>query len=378
METGVFAALSDAAHQVVLLFGRGLGPAEVRAELLACHGEEIELEELSAFVEGLAELGFVASVDGHPLPTPLPRPTFPWLTPARARWTLSPFLPWTLLALLAAATGTLLVRPGLTPGYRDLLVSSSSSVNLVAMFAAGWTILLLHETAHLLVARATGVPARMSLGTRLQFLVAQTDISGIELAARRHRMTAYLAGLAVNLTVVCLAVLARAAVPAGSAAADVLGVAATMAVLPIPFELMVFMRTDVYFVLQDLSGCRDLHGQGRAYARYRARRATAFARRSVPGPDPSADLPEHERRAVRWYTVVLVAGSAACLAAFAGITLPADLTMLVRAARRAAAGNSPARRADGAVVLLVLGGAQLLWLRTKLADRRKRRSPERG
>ncbi|MET7432646.1 hypothetical protein ABZT16_27255 [Streptomyces flaveolus] len=52
----------------------------------------------------------------------------------------------------------------------------------------------------------------MRLGTRLQFLVVQTDISGIELAPRRHRLTAYLAGIATNLAFASAFALATLAV----------------------------------------------------------------------------------------------------------------------------------------------------------------------
>jgi hypothetical protein len=218
----------------------------------------------------------------------------------------------------------------------------------------GWLLLLLHELAHLVVARAVGVPARIRLGTRLQFLVVQTDISGIELAPRRHRLTAYLAGIATNLTVAAAGVLGLVVTSGGAHRA--LAVLVLLALLPLPFQCLVFTRTDLYFVLQELTGCRDLHGDGRAYARHLLRRR---------GPDPSLALPPHERRAVRAYSVLLAVGTVLCLAAFATLTLPADLTLLLRAAARPA-------ELDSMVVLLVVGGAQALWLVTFV--RRRRRS----
>ncbi len=51
---------------------------------------------------------------------------------------------------------------------------------MIAVDAAiGWVLIALHELGHLATARAAGAPARISLGTRLQFLVAQTDVSGV-------------------------------------------------------------------------------------------------------------------------------------------------------------------------------------------------------
>jgi hypothetical protein len=136
---------------------------------------------------------------------------------------------------------------------------------------------------------------------------------------------------------------------------------------------MVFTRTDLYFVLQDLTGCRDLYGDGLAYARYAFRRAVRPSRRAGTA-DPSTRLPPHERRAVRLYSVVLVAGTAACLAFMAAVTLPVDIALLVAAARGIGPGHGLAGNADSAAVLIVLGGINVLWLVTWWRNRRNRRS----
>jgi hypothetical protein len=286
-------------------------------------------------------------------------------------------LPVLVAVLLAAAVAVLIRRPDLIPGYRDLLWSPHGSVVLLTGAAAGWTLLLAHELAHLVTARAAGVPGRMRLGTRLQFLVMQTDISGIELAPRRHRLTAYLSGIALNLSVASLLVLILALTDTGTTAHRLLAAALLLALLPLPFQGMVFTRTDLYFVLQDLTGCRDLYGDGLAYARYRFRRLVRSprpgARQGTTGADdPSTRLPPHERRAVRLYSVVLVVGTAACLTFMAAVTLPVDIALLVRAARGLGPEHGLAGNADSVAVLLVLGGVNVLWLVTWWRDRRSR------
>ncbi|MCF6526529.1 hypothetical protein [Streptomyces sp. JJ36] len=371
-ETGVCVALPDDGVTVLRLLEQGLTVPETAARLPGL--------AVDAFLHDLVDLGFVAALDGRPVPQPdPPRPTFPRLRPAHVRWTLSPLLPVLLGLLLAVAAGLLVARPELLPTFRNLLWSPHGSLVLAVGFGAGWLLLLLHECAHLATARAVGVPARMRLGTRLQFLVMQTDISGIELADRRHRLTAYLAGIAVNLAVGAGALLLLAPLDPGGTAHRVLAATVLLAVLPLPFQLMVFMRTDLYFVLQDLTGCRDLYGDGAAYARYvgrRVRRAVRKGRRGAGAPaDPSRALPPRERRAVRLYSLVQVCGTVACLAVLATVTLPVDLALLHRAAvRLAGPGRSGTERLDGAVVLAVLGGAHLLWAWTWRRERRRRRA----
>ncbi|WTC16733.1 hypothetical protein OH709_12945 [Streptomyces cellulosae] len=370
MATRTFVALPPAGARAVRLLGEGLSVARTQERLRADTGEEFDIAD---FVTDLAALGFVARIDGRPLPDPAPpRASLPWLRPRHVRFALHPVLPVAVAVLLTAALVTLLLRPGLLPGYRDLLWSPHGSVVLLSGAAAGWTLLLAHELAHLVTARAAGVPGRMRLGTRLQFLVMQTDISGIELAPRRHRLTAYLSGIALNLSVASALVPVLAATGPASTAHRLSAAALLLALMPLPFQLMVFTRTDVYFVLQDLTGCRDLYGDGLAYARYRCRRLLR-SRAHKGEDDPSARLPRHERRAVRVYSVVLVVGTAVCLAFMAAVTLPLDIALLARAVRGLAPGNTPAGYADSAAVLVTLGGVNVLWLVTKWRDHRSRR-----
>jgi hypothetical protein len=273
-------------------------------------------------------------------------------------------------AVGAAATVVLADRPRLMPSYHDLLWSPYGSLVLLVMFAVGWLLLFLHETAHLIVARAAGVPARIELGTRLQLLVMQTDMSGIDLAPRRHRLTAYLAGITFNLTIAAMGILVLAATSPHAPAHRALAILVLLALISLPFEGMIFMRTDVYFVLQDLTGCRDLFGDGRAYTRYLARRV--LSRGKLQLADPSRQLAPAQRHAVRVYSIVLITGTALALAVLATVTAPTDLTMLIHAARRVGPGHSSRERLDGLAVLLFLGGPQALWARTKWRRHRAR------
>lgn len=368
--TGRFVALPEVGKQALDLLGEGLTPAEVGDRLRARTGDDIDVPD---FVEALVGLGFVAEVDGRPVDQePPPTPTLAWIRPRHVRPLLSPALPVAVAVLIAV---TLLSRPPVPLDYRTLLWSSHGSAVLALGAGVGWSLLLLHECAHLLTARATGVAGRMRLGTRLQFLVMQTDISGIELAPRRHRLTAYLAGIATNLTAASLAALAAGATT--GTPRRILAAVALLALLPLPFQLLVFLRTDLYFVLQDLTRCRDLYGDGVAYTRYRVRRLTRRRGRRTDGPDPSLGLPAHERRAVRVYSVVLVVGTTLCLGFFAAVTLPADLALLARAVARSVAGGSAWDRLDGIAVVVALGGLHALWLRTWWRGRALRRRPSR-
>lgn len=371
-ETRRFVALPHEGATALELLQAGHTIEQVAEWLADAEGREVDV---LSFVEGLMELNFVAEVDGRPVPSAAPRPaSFPWLRPERVRFTLSPVVPVLFGCLMVTAASALVTHPELLPSFHNLLWSPSGSAVLALSATVGWSIIFVHELAHLVVARATGVHARFGLGTRLQFLVAETDISGIELAPRRYRLTAYLAGMAINLSVAAVAILFAQVTDETTTAHRILAAVVVIALMPLPLQFLVFMRTDIYFVLQDLTACRNLYGDGLAYARYVGKRVryTVF-RRTISAEDPSADLSPHERRAVRVYSVVLVVGTVLCLAAMATFTLPADLTLIYRAITRLGPNASVATRLDSMVVLLILGTFHALWVVTWWRRHRIRR-----
>ncbi|MEC3920366.1 hypothetical protein [Nocardia sp. CDC160] len=326
------------------------------------HTEGCVFDVLS-FTQDLAALGFLAAVDGRPIVVEPPlRASFPRIRPEYVRFALSPVVPILFLGLMLAASVALVQQPSLIPSFHEMLWSPRGSAVLALSAGAGWSLVYVHELAHLITARAAGVHARIRLSTRLQFLVAETDISGIEFAPRRHRLTAYLAGMATNLTVAAVAILIQATTNSATAAHRVLAAITVIALMSLPFECMVFMRTDVYYVLQDVLACRNLYGDGTAYVRYLGNRVRHFLSGSTTRTvDPSFGLPDHERQAVRIYSVVVIVGTVACLVAMGTFTVPADLTLISRVVTHIGVDHSMITNLDSAVVLLILGSAHALW-----------------
>ncbi len=359
VETGEFIAVPEVAVAALRLLGAGLTVDDTRERLRAEHGRDIDV---AGFATSLVGLGFVAAVDDRQVAgPPVPKPTLPALRPGHVRWVLSWPVAATLAVLAAAAAVVLVRRPDLLPVYRDLFWSGRASAVLAGNAALAWSIILLHELAHLVTARAAGVPGRMSLSTRLQFLAAQTDVSGIWAAPRRQRLAVYLSGLAVNVAVAATAVLVRAASTPGTVADRVGAATVAVSMLIVAPQLLVFMRTDVYFVLQDLAGCRNLYADGSAYVRWWARRLRHPLR---PAPvDPGTALPVRERRAVRAYAVLLAVGTAACLAVAATVTVPFAVTVLAASGHTLVSDGSPAARADALLALVAMGGFWVLWCR---------------
>jgi putative peptide zinc metalloprotease protein len=359
IETGDFIAVPEVAHRVIELLGEGRVIDDVAAKLRAETGTSFAVAD---FVAALDELGFIAAVDDRVrADNPLLPPSLPWLRPGHVRWLMHPLAPVVVAGFAVAAVVVLALHPALLPSYRVLVWSRRAGLVLAVNAAIAWTIILVHELAHLAAARAAGVPARITLSTRLQFLAAQTDVSGVWAAPRRTRMTVYLAGMSIDVCSagICLLILGLAD-PRGLAR-HLLAVAVAETLLGLLAQFMVFMRTDIYFVLLDLTGCANLYADSSGFLRYLGGRLTRrVTHAGGPNLDPSREYPAPQRHAVRLYSVVLLAGTAACLGVEFAVSLPALITLVVRAVSET--GTTLTATADASVALAILLGFQILWV----------------
>jgi hypothetical protein len=327
------------------------------------HGEDIDALD---FVETLVELGFVAELDGQAASPEAKPPSLPWLRPRHVRWVFR----WPVLACVCAliVTGAALAafRGDLIPSYRVYFLTGSQSVNLLWNTAVFLAAVAVHEFWHLAAARADGVYARIGLGTRLQFLVAQTTVTGIWCAPRRARLRVYLAGMTSDLAIlaVCSLVLTVAS-PSGLACRALQALILSL-LLAVANQFCVYMRTDMYFVLQDVLRCKNLYADAWGHLRYTAVRAARAVARKEPPPDPTAGLARRERVGIRLYSVLMIVGSGIAVAVFFCYEAAIIVTLFFRAGQHLVHGlvsGNPAQAADGALALAVEGTLQVIFLR---------------
>jgi putative peptide zinc metalloprotease protein len=358
IETGDFISVPEVAHRVITLLDQGNAIDEVAARLREQTGASFAVAE---FVATLDELGFLAVVDDRVREdVARSRPSLPWLRPRHVHWLLHPFAAVVVAGFAVAVVVMLALHSALIPSYHVLVWSRHAGLVLAVDAVIAWMIILVHEFAHLATARAAGAPARITLSTRLQFLAAQTDVSGVWAAPRRTRMTVYLAGMSADVcnAGICLLILGLAN-PHGLVR-QLLAVVVAETLVGLTIQFMVFMRTDVYFVLQDLTGCANLYADGSAYLRYLERRIARHSRHVArPNPDPSSTYPPTQRWAVRVYSLVLLAGTTICLAVEFAVSVPALIALLVRAVSEI--GVTLVATLDGCVALAILLAWQVLW-----------------
>jgi hypothetical protein len=376
--TGQFVELPQLGVTAIGLLSPDRPLGDVQDELAGDPDETVEVVE---FVEQLAELGFVRAIDGIEVEDSAVdgqdqlEPSLPWIRPAQVRWLFSPPALAGYAALTVAAIVALAVRPRLLPRYSDLFISRSPTTVVVGDTVITLILMGLHELAHLVAARSVDVPARLSWGTRLYNLVAQTAMPGVWAVSARLRMRCYLAGIALDLVLTSVLNLAELTGNLPGLAGPVVRATIALLVLGVATEFQVFMRTDLYFVLADLLRARNLHDDACGYLLTRGTAILRWLRRERTTEVPAIGLEAtdgREYRLVRYYAWLMVAGATASVGALAAFILPAGVTLVARSWSEFTAGLARSdylRVADASAAITILVGSWMFFLVVFLRSR---------
>jgi len=348
---------------------------EIQAQLAVEYDADVDL---IAFVRDLLDLDFVKTIDGYPMSSSKEiRPSLPWVQPHHVRWLFSRPAQGSYSALLVLALITLVTHNGLIPRYQDFFWSTATSIVIFGNTAIVLTNLMVHEFAHLVAARSLGVTAHISLGTRLQYLVIQTNVTGLWALPRRQRYRVYLAGIVWDTLVIAIAFLLLAYIPLPLLARSLLHSLIFLNFLGILWQFHLYMRTDLYFVALNFFHCHNLFEDAVAYLRYSIKQ---FWLRSVcrgapvDSVNPLDLLEAHERYKVMVYAGLVTIGSSVALVVFFLYELPLLLELFAQAGVSVSRGfmlSQPLRLLDGSVTLLIEGGLQVLFFVTLLKKRKR-------
>ena len=355
----------------LLRSGRTLG--EVSLEARRVIGRDVDVVD---FAQSLLDLGFAdtggyrgsrrrCSSGGRPCTRECPRGCAGVFSPVA----------WVGYGACGLAVVALLtISPGLFPRASDIFFLDTPVRSLAALTVIIYALAAAHEGCHWLAARAEGVRARIAVSRRLYFLVFEIDLTRLWSLPRRRRYSALLAGMAFD-TVLLLGLLlarfgsAEAWWQLGDGAMRALAALTFVQVAAITSQFWIFVRTDVYALLVNATGCVNLFRVNQLMVR-RALRLTT--------PEQDRELGESHPRdlaVARWYRWIYVLGLAAAAWFFVAFFAPASVRLfgwLASSIVHAGAGSERFWEA------LVFGGLivspQLLTLAVALRDLRRWRT----
>lgn len=304
---GVYVSVPEPGAVLIEALNRGepLERATEAASVVA--GEPVDG---AAFVLGLAEAGLLAPAATDTGAEGRGR-SVGWVYGVSQRTAARLFgrIAWTLygsavvLAMLILA-GT----PAVRPTYSDLWFLDDRALATLALVPLWMLLGALHELWHWLAGRAVGVPALFRLSHRGPYLAFETDLTQIVALPRRQRYGPFLAGMAIDSSVLCVALGVRAvSVSAGPGLPDLadrlLAAVVMVELLGILNQwLLLFLRSDAYAVLANALRCHNLYRATWLTAKRRLLRLTAGEKEELAG------IGAHDRAVARWFSLVYLAG----------------------------------------------------------------------
>lgn len=350
IETGDFVTLPHVGKLAIDLIQQTRSLEDVADSLSNQYQIDFDVE---AFAGSLVELGFVKAIDGVPIAgVETTNVAFPRLQARHVSWLFSLPVKALYALVVAGAMGAVIIHPGILPGYAAFFWTARETLATLVNVGMAWASLAVHEVFHLFAARSLNLPARMSLGTRLTNLVVQTDVSSAWSLPRQQRYRIYLAGMAWDLFLVSICLLAIAYAGFPPMLNDLLSALILLALLGVLWQFQIFMRTDMYYVVSNWLHAYNLFDDSRAYVTFLANRA--FVRLGLgpkaAHPNPVADHPKREQQQIKAYTILLVLGSALSLSAFVCFGAPILVGLFLRAVESIRVGL-----ASGAQILVVDG-----------------------
>ncbi|MEV4611212.1 hypothetical protein AB0K43_01225 [Kitasatospora sp. NPDC049258] len=366
-DTDTYVVLPVDGAYLVHLLADGTPPDRAAAEYRERWGEDVDIQDL---LESLDELGFLLA-EGETVAEARP------VRHQRLGRALFGPVAWICYAALIGLWLVESVRtPELLPDYHQVFFTRYYSLIALFLLVGQTPLIALHEIFHALAGRRIGLHSRFSLGRRLYYVVAETSMDGLVAVPRRQRYLPILAGILLDVLAVAALTLVADLLrrPDGSfpLAAGLCLALAYATVLRLAWQLLFYLRTDLYLLMTTLLGCVDLHAAAKHVLRARIRRLLGR-----PAEDDS-HLHPTDLRVARWYSWLMVLGYSFTLLLGVTAAVPMAYQVIVGVLGRFT-GDTPAVELIDSATVLTLSAAQLavagaIALRDRRAARASRAS----
>jgi hypothetical protein len=283
----------------------GASPGEAADWYEAAYGERVDVAD---FLESMRGLGFLRETGTA---APRPAPAVGLQRFSRAIFSRAAFAAYVLV--VAGWLVTILRHPHLAPAPRHIFFTHYLVLVQLLLLFGQIPLLLLHEGFHVLAGRRLGLASRVGLGTRMYFIVVETRMPDLLAVPRRKRYLPFLAGMLADVLVVSILGLTAFALEGGNRIERLVAGIALALAFPVcvrfAYQFLLFLQTDVYFVITTALGCYDLHSAARTILANRLWRL-------VGRPDRMRDEERwtpRDRRVAAWYAPLFAVGATVLL-----------------------------------------------------------------
>lgn len=248
---------------------------------------------------------------------------------------------------------------------------TDSLVSVQLLILVGQTPLaFLHESFHVLAIQRLGLPSKLSISNRFTYVVFETQCNGLLSVHRNRRYLPFLAGMLLDLGVFCVLDLVASANRGVDGSFTLTGricLALSFTVATrIGWQFLLYLQTDLYYVLATALNCKDLHDASTAIFFNRIRRVLGRTTHLVD----EDQWTERDRRVGQWYGALIMIGYAFAFGLIFSVSVPIMLTYLERSASGLLSDPWGGRFWDSVLSVAIIAFSVVLPI---LLARRKRR-----
>ncbi|MEK3766028.1 peptidase [Solibacillus sp. FSL K6-4121] len=264
--------------------------------------EEVDIIE---FVEQLVELGLVQLVDGVQVHREKEKQAksesgFLWIPQWMGRIFFNSIINKVYLLLLVSNIFILILNPEFFPHYKDIFLFDSMMLNVLTYLLISLVLIVIHEFGHILAIRSHDLPAKLSIGNRLIFIVFETDLTQAWKLDPKKRNILYLAGMSFEQIILFLSFIFMLLYPNASFVGIVSIIVLDIFIKSI-YQCCFYMKTDVYYVVENVTGCYNLMESGKVYLR-------SFLKKQRKSAKDHKEMFQDEWNLVRIYSVFYIIG----------------------------------------------------------------------
>jgi hypothetical protein len=276
--------------------------------------EEVDLLDFS---KQLLELELIEEIDGRKVQSNSKGQRvhgFNWVSPKLGRYCFNKFTMILYPVLFIVDLTLVTVHPHLLPEYKDLFMFDLMVLNIPAWMFLTLVSVLIHEFGHILAIRSYNLPAKLEIGHRFFLVVFETDLSSAWKLRAKDRNQLYVAGLCFDTIVLFLALIGQLAnMPFVFHAVFRFIVLDTF--IRMIYQLCVYMKTDLYYVIENSTGCYNLMENAQAFLR-------ELFKLQPKGTEAGEAVFNSEKKKILCYSVFYLTGVVVMMTLFAVFYIP--------------------------------------------------------
>ncbi|WP_160723885.1 hypothetical protein [Bacillus sp. USDA818B3_A] len=245
----------------------GLPLGKIQIKLTSKYPEE-DVDILD-FAEQLLDMKLIANIDGIPFeqkqkPKPKLKPInklqgFTWITPQLGQFFFNNLSFFVYIALFVISVTLCIKKPALFPHYKDLFLTEYMTINIPVWLFLTFFLVLIHEFGHVLAMRAYNLPAKLEVGHRLFLVVLETDMSSVWKLPSKDRNILYFSGICFDTVILSGALITQLVLGDGAGISNsIMKMIVLDTFIRIVYQLCIYMKTDLYYVFENVSGCYNL------------------------------------------------------------------------------------------------------------------------